>query len=48
MLYETSPATTLMLYDASPASILMLYDASPATIHQCCMMLVLPLYTNVV
>ena len=44
MLYETSPATTLMLYDASPATILMLYDASPAIIHQCCMMLVLPLY----
>jgi hypothetical protein len=43
-LYDASPATTLMLYDASPATILMLYDASPAIIHQCCMMLVLPLY----
>ena len=37
-----------MLYDTSPATTLMLYDASPATIHQCCMMLVLPQYTNVV
>ena len=44
MLYDASPATTLMLYDVSPATTLMLYDASPATIHQCCMMLVLPLY----
>ena len=44
MLYDASPATTLMSSDASPATTLMLYDASPVTIHQCCMMLVLPLY----
>ena len=33
-----------MLYEASPATTLMLYDASPATMHKCCMMLVLPLH----
>ena len=44
MLYDASPVTTLMLYDASPATTLMLYEASRATIHQCCMMLVLPLH----
>jgi hypothetical protein len=44
MLYDASPATTLMLYDTSPATTLMSSDASPATIHQCCMMLFLPLH----
>ena len=44
MLYDASPVTTLMLYDASPATTLMLYEASRAIIHQCCMMLVLPLH----
>jgi hypothetical protein len=43
-LYDASPATTLMLYDTSPATTLMSSDASPATIHQCCMMLFLPLH----
>ena len=44
MLYDASPATTLMLYDTSSATTLMSSDASPATIHQCCMMLFLPLH----